>query len=362
MEEVKLYRKNSIGIGTWRISGAPTSANQGVVNIAHTVVEGGSEVFHQDVIKTNCSGRSVVEQIRLEMNSRISRARDKGYKSTREEALLGSTNQLGLLNPMLALPLNKVRIVQSDFDGAFVQLKYNGHRCLITKQGGDMLAYSRKGNAITTVPHILEALEPVMQDGDTFDGELYIHGMRLQTISSLIKRQQEGSRLLNFLWYDMVTDEPYGLRFRTMSELKDSVAHPQIQLAPTEKVTRMAEVYAHFKKARVAGYEGSMLRLSRAGYEANHRSDQLIKVKEREDCEVTVKSGRPAANGGAILTVVTDWGTTFDIMAPGSLQEKQRVMEKIGDYLEKRLTIEYAELTADKIPFHAVAIQWWEDV
>jgi len=34
----------------------------------------------------------------------------------------------------------------------------------------------------------------------------------------------------------------------------------------------------------------------------------------------------------------------------------------MDSYIGKRLTIEYAGLTADKIPFHAVATRWMEDL
>lgn len=364
MEETRLYRKNSLGIGTWRVWCAEEGVSYGSVFIAHATVEGGSEVVHQDPVTVNNSGRTIAQQLELEMRSRISRQMDKGYKFTRDEAITsGSTNQLGLINPMLAQKLQDVKITQTMLNDAHVQYKLDGHRCLITKQGGEMLAYTRKGKPIETIKHILEDCYNWMQDGDTLDGELYIHGKPLQSISSLIKREQPESRALTYQWYDMADkSKVFSSRYITMCDLFDNVRTPQLQLVQTCKVSKMAEVYDHFNTARANGYEGSMLRVSTAGYEDAKRSNQLIKVKERHDCEVTVKSGRPSSQGWAILRVFTDWGVEFDISAPGSVPEKTEVMQNITSYIGRRLNIEYAMLTDDKVPFHAVAIRWHEEL
>ena len=366
--ETKLWRRNALGIGTWRIYGyPPESRSRGRVVILHTSVEGGSEISHVDDVFVNKSGRSIEEQMKLEIDARISRMKDKGYKESREEALVGATNQLGLLNPMLAQKVTDVRLTASDFanNGAFVQPKYDGHRCLITKRDGDLLAYSRKGKPITTIAHVLEQMDPIMQDGETFDGELYVHGQPLQAISSLIKRDQVGSRALTFRWYDLCDPKQvFRDRYNLMVDLYASVTDKfVVQLTPTGRVDSMSKVYDFFRKCRAKGYEGSMLRLSRAGYETSKRSSQLLKVKEREDCEVTTIGCKASARGWAVLRVRTDWGVEFDVSAPGSVDEKVEVLKNYDElYHNRRLTVEYACLTTEKVPFHCVALRWREDL
>lgn len=359
---INLFRKNSMGIGTWRCWTNRVSAGHGQIFVAHSVVEGGSEVMHVSDVVTNMSGRTIEQQMDLELRSRASRQLDKGYKPTRDEALLGSTNQMGLRNPMLAQKIADVKLGQSHFLNAFVQRKYNGHRCMITKQNGDLLAYTRKGKPVLTIPHILTEVDRWIQDGDTLDGELYIHGRPLQSISSLIKAEQPDSRRLNFLWYDMMLPKPYVERYKLMKDLSANIQNPQVELATTWRARNMHDVYMLFDKHRAEGYEGSMLRLSLRGYEDAKRSDQLIKIKARDDCEVTVIGCRPSSQGWAILRVKTDWGVEFDISAPGSVPEKTEVLQNFDKYDGRRLTIEYAELTSEKVPFHAVAMQWKEDL
>ena len=101
---IKLYRKNSFGIGTWTIQ----KVGDCMLVYSHAVTEGASEVQHEDIVQRNNSGRTLEEQVELEMQSRINRMLDKGYKRTREEALQGATNQMGMLSPMLAQSLNNI--------------------------------------------------------------------------------------------------------------------------------------------------------------------------------------------------------------------------------------------------------------
>lgn len=361
LTEIKLYRKNSMGLGTWRIW-----YSDGILHYAHAITEGASEVHHFDQIETNLSGRSLEQQAELEMNSRISRMRDKGYKSSREEAMVGATNQMGLVNPMLAQSLSKVKVA---FEHAHVQPKLDGHRALITNQGGDIFAYTRKGKPITTVQHILQDFA-WLPEGKTVDGELYIHGMKLQGISSLIKRQQAGSLNLRYHWYDFVDPRPFDIRFSKIEQAAFAKPMKHVDVVDTFKVSDMGQVFKLFDHFRGLGYEGAMLRLSIAGYEDNKRALQLLKVKERESSEVEVLGATPSKDGWAVLRVRTvdpagdaakpKAGLEFDISAPGSVPEKQHVMDFIGNYIGKHLEIEYAMLTDDGIPFHAVAMRWKE--
>jgi len=352
---IKLWRKNQYGLGTWRIW-----ADGDMVHYAHAVSEGGAEVVHSMKIELNQSGRTLEQQINLEMQSRISRQCDKGYKRSREAAENGATNQLGLRNPMLAQPLEKVKL--TTVENAFVQRKFDGHRCLITRTGGEIIAYTRRGKLIDSIPHILADVMKWLPEDCTLDGELYIHGVSLQGISSFIKRVQHGSSRLCYHWYDIVTDDPFKGRYEQMREMQRHVGNNCIELVETLPVQRMADVYTYFKQFKAEGYEGAMLRRNLRHYEDAKRSDQLLKVKERADCEVTVLSVRPSKDRWAICRVRTDWGVEFDISAPGSVQEKTRVLEHSANYVGRQLTVEYACLTADQVPFHAVATRWREDL
>lgn len=366
-KQVKLFRKNSYGIGTWRIW-----QDGDILRYAHATSEGASEVAHEDRIQLNGSGRNLEQQMQLEMNSRISRMLDKGYKYLREEALAGATNQMGFINPMLAQSLDPQVYIDLSV-GAHVQPKLDGHRCLITNFEGELIAYTRKGKPITTVNHVLRELT-WLPEGRTLDGELYIHGLKLQAISSLIKREQSGSANLRYHWYDYVSSEPFATRHQCMANVVNNIRMRMVDLVETVPVFEMGQVYELFRKYRAGGYEGAMLRHSMAGYQDGKRAFQLLKVKERHDCEVIVIGVKPSKEGWAVLRVQYQLGmgiqheaprpgATFDVAAPGTHAEKTEVLENFDTkYKGRKLKIEYASLTDEGIPFHAVAMEWFEEL
>lgn len=356
--EIKLYRKNANSIGTWRIWSEGST-----IRIAHATVLGGSEVHHREEVETNLSGRTLPEQVALRIRSRVSRMRDKGYKDTLEEAQAGSSNQLGLDRPMLAHPINRVSVI--NYDGAVLQKKLDGHRCLITSQEGELIAYTRQGKPIPSIKHILRGLTGRLSEGTTIDGELYCHGVKLQTIGSWIKREQPATANLFFVGYDLISDERYVERHRELSEIVagvDTGAPGRVVALPYSSYEGEETTRRMFRTVRDQGFEGLMLRLDRRGYEAGKRSSSLLKIKEFEQDEFKVVGFKVSSTGWAICECVTEDGKTFDCSAPGSVAEKTEVLHRQDKYLYRYLTIDFAHWTDDGLPFQPTAVRWREDI
>lgn len=353
--ETKLFRKNSFGIGTWRIFHVGR-----IIHIAHASVEGGSEVRHTEEVTVNQSGRSISEQIILRMNSRISKQLDKGYKYTREEAMASQTNQLGLVRPMLAQTFKFDESV--DYSGSMIQKKLDGHRCLVTKQDGEIIAYSRQGKLIDTIDHITQELVDTLPEGITLDGELYCHGHKLQTLASWIKRKQENTKKLSYVVYDTVMDESFLDRYKIIQEWYGLSKLRHTALMPNTPWTTYADTMDYLKTVRHRGFEGLMVRLNNKSYESNKRSESLLKVKQFLDAEFEVVDITASSTGWAICTCVTNAGNFFSCSAPGTHEEKRYVLNNLHKYLHKMLTVEFAGWTESNIPFQPVAIRWREDV
>jgi DNA ligase-1 len=367
---ILLYRKNANSIGTWRIW-----SEDSVIHIAHATVMGGSEVFHKEVVSDGKQSRSLFEQVQSRISSRVSRMLDKGYKRDIDSATNSSSNQLGFVRPMLAQPLQNVGAFKAE--GAVQQKKLNGHRCLITKQDGELVAYSRQGKPITSIKHILEALGPHVPEGVTIDGELYRHGVRLQTLASWIKREQANTYLLSYVVYDIISDDEYIDRHAELSDICSGAVTVHSELSksligemklgavmvlPYEPYTSISAVTKRRDEVIAAGFEGMMVRLPKKPYEAGKRSASLIKVKKFIDAEFKVIRIEPSADNWAICVCLTAEGREFKVSAPGSMAEKKKVLDNQSDYLDTLLTVEYAELTEDGIPFHCSAISWRVDV
>lgn len=310
-----------------------------------------------EIIEINQSGRSLKEQMFLRMTSRINAQLDKGYCETKEEAMLSKgLNASKLFRPMLAQVYEHNK--QYGLKNMFWQYKYNGHRCLITRRGDKLFAYSRNGKPIDTIHHILKELD--IPEGCTLDGELYLHGMPLQSISSIVRRVQPDNTKLNYIVYDVIQNKPFKDRLNFIAKLNmpTKVIIACTLEAPTkDMLTNEGIKYeAHSK-----GYEGFILRTNDRGYEPGKRSSQLLKVKSRLDMEVIVKTIEPSADGWAVLVCCTPSGKQVKVVAPGTMHEKHEIYENSKNYIGRLLTIEFAEYTKDGIPFHPVAIAFREE-
>jgi DNA ligase-1 len=206
---ITLYKRHKSGLGLVNLWIA-----DGQLFYEYQISIGGATVTHSEPIVLNNSGRDFREQANLELESRVRRYRQRGYKHSREEAELDTgTNQIGLPLPMLAHPIGRV----TDLSGKlFVQRKYDGHRCLIIRGGNDIIAYSRKGTIIPSIAHITNELIKRLPNDVVIDGELYCHGQSLQTIASWVKREQPNSLKLKFHAYDLISMDVFEDRFKEL--------------------------------------------------------------------------------------------------------------------------------------------------
>lgn len=358
MNEVVLYRKHASSIGCWRIW-----SEEATIHIAHATTMDGSYVRHTEQVETNLSGRTIDEQVALRIRSRISRMLDKGYKTSIAEAQLSSSNQMGLDRPMLAHPIKRVSNI--DYNGAVLQKKLDGHRCLITCQDGEIIAYTRQGKPIPSIGHITRSLQGRIPEGTTIDGELYCHGVKLQTIGSWIKRKQIATLNLFYVTYDLISSDRYVDRHAELSEIiagSDTGVTGKVIVLPYRSFEDQEETARYFREVRTSGFEGLMLRLDNRPYEAGRRSSGLLKIKEFEQEEFKVVGFKQSSTGWAICICETSAGNRFDCSAPGDLIAKQTVWINQDKFLGRMLTVDFAHWTDDDLPFQPTAIRWREDV
>ena len=83
-------------------------------------------------------------------------------------------------------------------------LKLNGINGLYRLENGTLNLYSRGGELYPEIPHHKEKILHILSklETDELNGELYIHGMHLQDITSLVKKSQLGSERLEFHVFD----------------------------------------------------------------------------------------------------------------------------------------------------------------
>lgn len=349
---ITLYRKNAYGVGIWSIW------NEGFeIVISHATTLDGAQTQHREIVLEGRQSRDREEQVQFRIASRVSKQKDKGYTDDLEKASTSVLNQLGLDVPMLAQNFDPVK---HKFKHAHIQRKLNGLRCLATKQDGKIVLYSRRGKAFEALHEIANELQNVLQEGQTFDGELYHHGTSLQTIQSWTKRRQPNTLKIKYIVYDCIEDLEYEDRYNILQSAFDTACKAYVLLHATKRVVALDEINEAFAKARSAKFEGLMVRLPGYFYECGKRSKSLLKLKDLESDEGICIGVHTSEKGNPVISI--SWnGKEFNSSPPGNHRQRDIVLFNPEKYIGRRVTFEYREITDDGIPFHAVATAWRDD-
>lgn len=349
---IKLYKKDHKGnVRVWKIW---EDGEQ--IFIHHGLLHGN---MIEEILDVEARGnKTVEEQIEVRIDARINGKLNNGYVRNINKVESSGKNQLGLERQMKAVLLRDGDTPDVCYDQfSFVQRKYNGHRCSITKIDGSVLAYSSGGKAITSISHILNSIE--IHEGQKLDGELYIHGLSLQKISSLVRKKEVQCPDVKFVCFDQILSLAFYYRYIGIPKQKSS----NIIIAETIHVNNFEEVKMLFHKFKAEKYEGAMLRHGGLGYEAGKRSKSIYKIKKLDgigyyDEEFKVIRILESVEGWARLECITNKGEKFKVSAPGNHYEKTEVLKNRKNYIGKHVMVEFPEWTDDGKPSQPVAIMW----
>jgi DNA ligase-1 len=106
------------------------------------------------------------------------------------------------------------------------------------------------------------------------------------------------------------------------------------------------------------GYEGIMLRACQGLYK-HSRSADLLKYKEFFDDEYEVvgfKEGEGQEKGCVLWMCKTEKGQTFHCRPRGTRDDRAELFQKGPEYVGKKLTVRYQELTDEGLPRFPVGI------
>lgn len=346
-----LYKRHSSGkIGSWRIW-----SEENTIFMETQTSPTAKRTVRTEVVKEGKALRTLEEQIASRINSRVNSKLDSGYKKSIVEAENESatTNTLDLPAPMLAASKIDTIIHNEDI---YSQPKLDGMRVIITRQNNKVIAYSRRGKPVETIDHILQAADPLLDEGQFLDGELYEHRSTLQSIMSRAKRFQQSTLDLRFHLFDTISDKPFIDRFVDIVNRYVDIGMPgEIEIVKTSKLTDTTKLHTLLQNVRSKGYEGLILRNGEAPYEIGKRSKNLVKVKQFHDQEYAVVDVTTGSKGLPVLICSTG-RSSFRVTAPGTHQEKTVALDHPELFVGKFLTVRHAGLTPKGIPFHPVAI------
>lgn len=285
-----------------------------------------------------------------------------------------------------------------------VQPKLDGVRCYIVKEDGEVKMYTRNGNEIVSCRHIAEQLGHVFDSipGIILDGELYNHELNhdFSAIVSIVRKknideatEEQARRLIRFCCFDCFmpdfeVDDPLEGKYTVKaSEWKYSQRNKRLSdvLSSTGKYpeyiymvdsTGLADGSYSYMLATVdeeievdellsvminEGFEGIMLKDD--GPYRNGRSNSLLKYKSFKDSEYTlvdILEGTGSWEGQAASVVCRDEdGKTFKAGVTEGLfmgGDSVSLLRNREDYIGKKVTVKYQELTKSGVPRFGKAI------
>lgn len=331
--------------------------------------------------------RTVSEQAKLEYDSRVNKYMDKGYKKlpksidlyTKEEldALLSeeTTDSEGNLKPMLAKDFHDVATSVLEKQWWYASRKIDGVRCLMFVKDGEIHTSSRGGkNYDNSTYHITcnPKLKKFMLDNPTLilDGELYVHGYSLQTLSGLARLKKETDKCdeLQYYIYDVVdTNKTFEERLEILDHIKDELqldfepnktfedGDLQIQMVPHVKVEGWVQIKKIHDSYVKEGFEGAVIRRPDKKYGVNKRTNDMVKVKEYQDGEFKIigfsEGLRPE---DMVFVCVTEDGKEFEAKPVGPRELKHEYLERIDEIIGKMATVKYFSFSDGGTPTQPV--------
>lgn len=294
----------------------------------------------------------------------LSEAKSKWKKKIKEggHESITDIDKEGYIHPMLAQTWQKLK--KKPAFPLYVQYKFNGMRCVISRKG----MFTRKGEPIISAPHIWAAVEDlfILQPKLVLDGELYNHtlGEQLNRIIKLVRKTKsvtsevlaESARMIKFYSYDAYNidglDESAPFLQRRQATINMLKSIPEVYLTETEEVKNDKELDAFFEKCKALKYEGEMIRVN--GPYEHKRSKYLIKRKDFIDEEfeiVAVNEGTGNASGmAATFTCKLETGELFDTNLKGPDSLMIEVLAHPESFIGKMITVVFQQYSEYGIP------------
>lgn len=341
-----LFHKDKIGrIRRWKVwADGPT------VYTEYGLLDGEKQISSKDVIPTNvgrANERDYEAQAEFEAQSLWTYKKDRKYSDTQDGA------EEPLLLPMLAKSYKK-----EDVGGWLIQKKLNGLRLLTYKDDDDSPVLLSRSGKPYSVPHIMEALIKDLPKGCMLDGELYAHGLSLQTITSLVKKTKPETSKLEYHIYDMPIvygNEalPFKERLLALNDLKlSSLSIKKVETLPVSSLDDARDMETRFVEE---GFEGAMLRSKDGVYRFGYRSGDLLKLKSFQDNEFLVidcLDGVGKFKNHGIFVCKNDINDeTFTVVPACSMEERAEFFENKNKYIGRYYTAKHFGRSDGGLPF-----------
>ena len=276
------------------------------------------------------------------------------------------------------------RLTSEYFDasnGAFVQTKLDGVRCISFLSGSDVVCFTRNSKQFVHLQNQRKEISKFLRNSQNvvLDGEWYVHkpivndeelqgNSRFDFISSCcrtsLKNPNDNEHLIEYHVYDIVdSSKTQTERLKILKKLFSTYKGKTIVPVRIHVVTEKEDIDKWQNKFFKDDYEGVILRNPNAFYEGK-RVLHLLKYKLFDDGEFIIV-GAATAEGtetGAVIWICEAAnGTTFKCRMTGKFEKRIEMYDNYTDYLGLPLTVKYQGLGKDNIPRFPIGIAIRQD-
>ena len=331
------------------------------------------------LVERGKASRSVIEQTILQWNHLIKEKLDKGYKKVDKDPeeysleelkeIVGdySTNQDGLLKPMLAKSETQVtnrKIFDKEW---YASRKINGIRTLVYFDGKEIHTASRGGaiNYDFVLDHIIrhpKLIEYFKQYPDLIlDAETFKFGWTLNRISGVCRTQKTAydGEPLELYVYDIVdVNKTFEERLQVLNRIQqdlDLSFEPEreweeddlkIQMVPHINVSGWDNMKKLHDDWVSEGWEGVVIRDPNIVYKPGARGNQMLKIKNYIDAEYRIIGLTEGLREEDMCFLMeTEEGQQFNCKPMGDREQKKWYREHIDELIGKMATIKYFEMS-----------------
>jgi ATP-dependent DNA ligase len=197
-------------------------------------------------------------------------------------------------------------------DGLFYEPKWDGFRCIVFRDGDDVVLGSRNEKPLTRYfPELVESLRANLPDRCVMDGEIVIvgsAGLDFDVLSQRIHPAESRIELLarttpaSFVAFDLLAlgdsdlqAEPYSSR-RALLEKALEAVRPPVHLTPVTTLPDVARDW--FSRFEGAGLDGVVVKVGESHYQPDKRV--MMKVKHERTADCVVGGFRWHKSGGVV--------------------------------------------------------------
>lgn len=368
-EHPKLYKIDSKGkLRVWFIKSTDTT-----YQVVSGINDGKLVESTPKIIKGKNIGKanetSPREQILKEVASLYEKQeKTEGYYPNIEDAGKGKS----YFSPMLAEKFSE----KDCPDYVYQSPKFDGFRCVVY----DDRIHSREGEPFLSVPHIQEAMKPLIQKHPSivFDGELYNHKYKdeFEKIQSILTKRVNISDEDLKLSKDTIQYFIYGIydRDRPNMTMVDRVSWMDENLAYLpECIQKVRQLYIPKEKIMEyyweelnSGFEGQMLVDPDSVYEVDKRSKSLRKHKPVFDTECIIVSVTEGVGNwqGAVKSIEVkdiETGNISEAGVDGKREFNQYLWSIRHELIGTMVTIEHRGVTKHNKFRFPVCKKFWLD-